>query len=67
MVVGLLTDIPLAEYTRWTLHGTSDGVTGGDDDLSAWAFLPATLAYIAAFCALTLMVTQRRDVASGNG
>ena len=63
----LATDIPLAEYTRWTLHGTSGGVTGGDDELSAWVFLPATLAYIAAFCALTLLVTQRRDVTSGNG
>lgn len=67
LVVGLTTDIQLAEYTRWTLHGTSGGVTGGDDALGAWVFLPATLAYIAAFCALTLLVTQRRDVASGNG
>ena len=67
LVVGLTTDIPLGEYIRWTLHGTSGGVTGGDDALSAWVFLPATLAYIAAFCALTLLVTQRRDVASGNG
>ena len=67
LVANLATDIPLEEYTRWTLHGTSRGVTGRDDDLSAWVFLPATLAYIAAFCALTLLVTQRRDVASGNG
>ncbi len=66
LVADLVTDFPLGEYTRWTLHGTSGGVTGGDE-LSAWVFLPATLAYIAAFCALTLLVTQRRDVASGNG
>ena len=66
LVANLAADIPLGEYTRWTLHGTSGGVTGGDE-LSAWVFLPATLAYIVGFCALTLLVTQRRDVSSGNG
>ena len=67
LVANLFTEIPLAEYTRWTLHGTSGGLTGGDDGLSAWVFLPATLAYIAGFCALTFLVTQRRDVSSGGG
>ena len=67
LISDLFLDISLSEYVRWTLHGTSGGVMGRDDDLSAWLFLPATLAYITVFCALTLLVTGRRDVGSGNG
>ncbi len=65
-VAELLWDVSLGAYLRWTLHGASTGLAGGDD-LSAVFFLPALLAYIGAFCWLMLVVFQRRDLDSGNG
>lgn len=67
LVADLALDISLAEYTRWTLHGSSNGVMGRDDGLGPWVFLPVTLGYMALFTGLTLAVTQRREVGSGNG
>ena len=67
MISQLALDTDLGDYTRWTLQGATSGLMGRDDDFGPWLFLPATLAYLAAFWALTLAVTTRRDVASGSG
>ncbi len=63
----LALDVNLGDYTRWTLWGVTRGLMGLDDDLGPWVFLPAVLAYAAIFAALTALVTERRDVSSGNG
>ena len=63
----LALDVNLGDYTRWTLWGATRGLMGRDDDLGAWVFLPAVLAYATAFAALAVVITQRRDVNSGNG
>lgn len=63
----LALDVNLGDYTRWTLWGVTRGLMGRDDDLGAWVFLPAVLAYASAFAALAMVVTERRDVNSGNG
>lgn len=63
----LALEVNLSDYTRWTLWGVTRGLMGRDDDLSAWVFLPAVLAYATAFTALAVVITQRRDVSSGNG
>ena len=63
----LALEVNLSDYTRWTLWGVARGLMGRDDDLSAWVFLPAVLAYAAIFTALAVVITQRRDVNSGNG
>ena len=57
----------LNDYTRWTLWGVTRGLMGRDDGLGPWVFLPAVLAYATAFTALAMLITQRRDVSSGNG
>ena len=63
----LALDVNLGDYTRWTLWGVTRGLMGRDDDLGAWVFLPAVLAYATAFAALAVVITERRDVNSGNG
>jgi ABC-type transport system involved in multi-copper enzyme maturation permease subunit len=63
----LALDVNLNDYTRWTLWGVTRGLMGRDDDLGSWVFLPAVAAYAAAFIALAVLVTERRDVVSGNG
>ena len=63
----LALDVNLGDYTRWTLWGVTRGLMGRDDDLGAWVFLPAVLAYVTAFAALAMVITERRDVSSGNG
>ena len=63
----LVMDVNLGDYTRWTLWGVTRGLMGRDDDLGAWVFLPAVLAYATAFTALAVVITERRDVNSGNG
>ena len=60
-------DVNLGDYTRWTLWGVTRGLMGRDDDLGAWVFLPAVLAYATAFAVLAILITQRQDVNSGNG
>ena len=66
VIVRGLYDFELQPYTRWTLWGVSNGLTGSDELAAAW-FLPAILAYLAGLCALTLLIFERRDVDSGNG
>ena len=66
-VFQLALDVNLGDYTRWTLWGVTRGLMGRDDDLGAWVFLPAVLAYASAFAALAVVITERRDVNSGNG
>lgn len=63
----LLLDVDLGDYTRWTLWGVTRGLMGRDDDLGSWLFLPAVVAYAVVFAALAALVTERRDVSSGNG
>ena len=63
----LALEVNLGDYTRWTLWGVTRGLMGRDDDLGAWVFLPAVLAYATAFAALAVVITERRDVNSGNG
>ena len=63
----LALEVNLGDYTRWTLWGVTRGLMGRDDDLGAWVFLPAVLAYATAFAALAVVITERRDVSSGNG
>ncbi len=63
----LALDVNLNDYTRWTLWGVTRGLMGRDDGLGPWVFLPAVLAYATAFTALAMLITQRRDVSSGNG
>lgn len=63
----LALDVDLNEYTRWTLWGVTRGLMGRDDELGPWVFLPAVLAYATVFTALAMLITQRRDVSSGNG
>ena len=63
----LALQVDLGDYTRWTLWGVTRGLMGRDDDLGAWVFLPAVLAYATAFAALAVVITERRDVSSGNG
>lgn len=63
----LALEVNLSDYTRWTLWGVTRGLMGRDDDLGAWVFLPAVLAYATAFTTLAVVITQRRDVNSGNG
>ena len=67
LISQLALDVDLNDYTRWTLRGVTNGLMGRDGDFGPWVFLPATLAYLSAFWALTLLVITRRDVASGNG
>ena len=63
----LALQVDLGDYTRWTLWGVTRGLMGRDDDLGSWLFLPAVLAYATAFTALAVVITERRDVNSGNG
>ena len=63
----LALDVNLGDYTRWTLWGVTRGLMGRDDDLGSWFFLPAVVAYAFVFAALAVLVTERRDVSSGNG
>ncbi len=63
----LALDVNLNDYTRWTLWGVTRGLMGRDDDIGSWVFLPAVAIYAAAFIALAVLVTERRDVGSGNG
>lgn len=63
----LALDVNLGDYTRWTLWGVTRGLMGRDDGLGPWVFLPAVVAYAAVFAALASLVTERRDVSSGNG
>lgn len=63
----LALEVNLGDYTRWTLWGVTRGLMGRDDDLGPWVFLPAVLAYAAAFTALAVVITERRDASSGNG
>lgn len=67
LVSELVLDVNLGDYTRWTLWGVTRGLMGRDDDIGAWMFLPAVLAYATAFAAMAVVITQRRDVNSGNG
>ncbi len=67
LISQLALDTDLNDYTRWTLQGVTSGLMGGDDNFGPWLFLPATLAYLAAFWGLTLTVLTRRDVNSGSG
>ena len=67
LIADLALDISLGDYTRWTLRGVADGLMGRDDNIGPWPFLPATLAYLAAFWGLTLLIVTRRDVGSGSG
>ena len=62
----LALDVDLGDYTRWTLWGVTRGLMGRDDDLGAWVFLPAVAVYATTFAALALVITERRDVSSGN-
>ena len=66
LVVSGLYDFELAEYTRWTLWGVSNGLMGRDELSAVW-FLPAIVAYLAVFYGLALLIFKRRDVDSGNG
>ena len=66
LIVEAIYEFPLHEYLRWTLRGATSGLAG-NDDVAPWHFAPAVLAYIALFCALTLVVLTWRDVDSGNG
>ncbi len=63
----LALDVNLGDYTRWTLWGTTRGLMGRDDEFGPWVFLPAVVAYAGVFAALAALVTERRDVSSGNG
>ena len=63
----LALDVNLSDYTRWTLRGVTRGLMGRDDDLGAWVFLPAVVGYASLFAALAVVITERRDVSSGNG
>ncbi len=63
----LALDVNLGDYTRWTLWGVTRGLMGRDDDFGSWVFLPAVVAYATAFAALAVVITERRDVSSGNG
>ena len=67
LVSELALDVNLGDYTRWTLWGVTRGLMGRDDDLGAWVFLPAVVAYATVFAALAVVITERRDVSSGNG
>ena len=67
LISQLALDIDLGDYTRWTLQGVTSGLMGRDGDIGPWPFLPATLAYLSIFCALTLYLTTCRDLNSGSG
>ena len=67
LVSELALDVNLGDYTRWTLWGVTRGLMGRDDALGAWVFLPAVVAYATVFAALAVLITERRDVSSGNG
>ena len=66
LIVNEVYDFQLADYLRWTLRGSVSGLAG-NDEVSAWHFAPAVVAYIALFGTLTLAVLTRRDVSGGNG
>ena len=66
LIAGEVYEFPLHEYLRWTLRGATSGLAG-NDKISPWHFVPAVLAYIALFWALTLVLLTRRDLSSGNG
>lgn len=66
LIAAEIYDFPLHEYLRWTLRGATSGLAG-NDEISPWHFVPAVLAYITLFCALTLTVLSHRDLDSGNG
>ena len=66
LIVNEVCDFQLADYLRWTLRGATSGLAG-NDEVSAWNFAPAVVAYIALFCTLMLAVLIRRDVSGGNG
>lgn len=67
LISQLVLEVNLGDYTRWTLWGVTRGLMGRDDEIGPWVFLPAVLAYAAVFAALAGLVTERRDVSSGNG
>ena len=67
LISQLVLEVNLGDYTRWTLWGVTRGLMGRDDQIGPWVFLPAVVAYAAIFAALAALVTERRDVSSGNG
>ena len=67
LISQLALEVNLGDYTRWTLWGVTRGLMGRDDEFGPWVFLPAVVAYAAVFAALAALVTERRDVSSGNG
>ena len=68
-LAGKALDIPVSDYTRWTLRGVTGGLVGGNAESSPsrWLFLAATLGYGALIWGLTLLGLSRRDLSSGNG
>ncbi|MXZ92602.1 MAG: ABC transporter permease [Chloroflexi bacterium] len=63
LLAGLIWDIELVDYLRWTLQGVSSGLLGNDEP-KAIVFLPALLAYAGLFCWVTLAIFSRRDLDS---
>ena len=68
-LAGKAFDIPVGDYTLWTLWGVTGGLVNGSDESSPsrWVFLGATLGYGGLFWGLTLLGLSRRDLGSGNG
>ena len=68
-LAGKAFDIPVGDYTLWTLWGVTGGLVNSSDESSPsrWVFLGATLGYGGLFWGLTLLGLSRRDLGSGNG
>lgn len=66
LVAGLIWEVSLQDYLRWTLQGVSGGLLGNDEP-TAIIFLPALLCYAGLFCWLALAIFNKRDWDSGNG
>ncbi len=62
-----LLNIPLNDFTRWSLRGVTSRLDGGDADFSSWVFLPPVLGYAALCWGATLFGLTHRDLNSGNG
>lgn len=66
-IAGLVWEVDLSYYTRWTLSGATGALFRGDDDLSRWVFVAPALGYAGLCWGLTLAALERRDLPGGGG